>query len=122
MATLSDEQVDYVLDDLRARGIRLEGLRDNLLDHICILLEERLESGGTFEAEYDAVLATFYRTTLYELEEEALFLTSLRGPHLVLTRGWFFFWAFVVGCGPFLVYVAQWWFFDRPMGDIRNSF
>jgi hypothetical protein len=121
MTALSDEQVDYVLDDLRARGIRLEGLRDNLLDHICILLEERLEAGGSFEEEYDGVLATFYRKDLYELEEEALFLTSLRGPHVVLTRAWFFLLAFAVVLSPYLAYVAQWWFFTRPMGDIRNS-
>jgi hypothetical protein len=121
MAVLSDEQVDFVLEDLRAHGIRLEGLRDNLLDHICILLEERLEAGGSFEEEYDGVLATFYRKELYELEEEALFLTSLHGPHVVLTRGWFFLCAFAVVLSPYLFYVAQWWFFERPMGDIRNS-
>jgi hypothetical protein len=121
MTVLSDKQVDFVLDDLRAHGIRLEGLRDNLLDHICILLEERLEAGGSFEEEYDGVLATFYRKELYELEEEALFLTSLRGPHVVLTRGWFFLCAFAVVLSPYLFYVAQWWFFERPMGDIRNS-
>jgi hypothetical protein len=122
MAAISDEQVDYILDDLRAHGIRLEGLRDNLLDHICILLEERLEAGGSFEAEYDGVFTTFYRKDLYELEEEALFLTSLRRPHVVLTRAWFFLWAFAVVLSPYLVYVAQWWFVTRPMGDIRNSF
>jgi hypothetical protein len=121
MTALTDEQVDYILDDLRDRGIRLEGLRDNLLDHICILLEERLEAGGSFEEEYDGVLATFYRKDLYELEEEALFLTSLHVPHVVLTRAWFFLLAFAVVLGPYLVYVAQWWFFTRPMGDIRNS-
>jgi hypothetical protein len=121
MAALSDEHVDYILDDLRAHGIRLEGLRDNLLDHICILLEERLEAGGSFEEEYDGVLGTFYHTALYELEEEALFLASLRGPYVVLTRSWFFLWAFAVVLGPYLVYVAKWWFFERPMGDIRNA-
>src|ERR1700743_2241846 len=121
MAMLSDEQVDFVLDDLRAHGIRLEGLRDNLLDHICILLEERLEAGGSFEEEYDGVLATFYRKDLYELEEEALFLASLHGPHMVVTRGWFFLCAFVLVLSPYLFYVAQWWFVGRPMGDIRDS-
>jgi hypothetical protein len=122
MATLTDEQIDYVIADLHAHGIRLEGLRDNLLDHICILLEERLDTGGSFETEYASVLTTFYRTELYELEEEALFLASLRGPHLVLSRGWFFLCAFAVVLTPYLVYIAQWWFFQRPTGDVRNSF
>ena|ERR1700722_8200248 len=122
MATLTDEQVDAVLADLHTQGIRLEGLRDNLLDHICILLEERLDAGGSFEQEYAAVLASFYRKELYELEEEALFLTSLRGPHVVLNRGWFFLCAFAVVLSPYLAYIAQWWFSQRPIGIVGDSF
>jgi hypothetical protein len=122
MATLTDEQVDAVLADLHTQGIRLEGLRDNLLDHICILLEERLDAGGSFEQEYAAVLASFYRKELYELEEEALFLTSLRGPHVVLNRGWFFLCAFAVVLSPYLAYIAQWWFSRRSIGIVGDSF
>jgi hypothetical protein len=122
MATLTDEQVDAVLADLHMQGIRLEGLRDNLLDHICILLEERLDAGGSFEQEYAAVLASFYRKELYELEEEALFLTSLRGPHVVLSRGWFFLLAFAVVLAPYLVYVGQWWFSQRSIWIVGDSF
>jgi hypothetical protein len=122
MATLTDEQVDAVLADLHTQGIRLEGLRDNLLDHICILLEERLDAGRSFEQEYAAVLAMFYRKELYELEEEALFLTSLRGPHVVLNRGWFFLCAFAVVLSPYLAYIAQWWLSQRSSGVIGDSF
>jgi hypothetical protein len=120
MAVLSDEQVDFVLEDLRAHGIRLEGLRDNLLDHICILLEERLEAGGSFEQEYDGVLATFYHTALYELEEEALFLASLHGPYVVLSRTRFFQWLFIIVVSPYLAYFLQWWLVLRPAGDLRE--
>ena len=122
MATLTDEQVDAVLADLHTQGIRLEGLRDNLLDHICILLEEKLDAGGSFEQEYAAVLASFYRKELYELEEEALFLTSLRGPHVVLSRGWFFLCAFAVVLSPYLVYIVQWWLSQRSIGIIGDIF
>jgi len=122
MANLTDEHVDYILADLHIHGIRLEGLRDNLLDHICILVEEKLAAGDEFEAAYAAVIPTSYRSSLYELEEEALFLVSLRGPHLVVSRGWFFVGAFALVLGPWLAYIAQWWFFQRPFGDIRTSF
>ena len=122
MANLTDEHVDYILADLHAHGIRLEGLRDNLLDHICILVEERLDAGVEFEAAYAAVIPTFYRRELYELEEEALFLASLHGPHLLLSRGWFFVLAFAAVLGPWLAYIAQWWFFQRALGDVRTSF
>lgn len=122
MATLTDEQIDYVIADLHAHGIRLEGLRDNLLDHICILVEERLAEGGEFEQLYAEIIPTFYKQELYELEEEALFLASMRGPHVVLSRGWFFLLAFAVVLSPYLAYIAQWWFFQRPTDFVRNSF
>ena len=120
MAALSDEQIDYILDDLHAHGIRLEGLRDNLLDHICILLEEKLDAGGSFEVEYAGVLSTFYRSALYELEEEALFLASLRRPHVVLTRKEFFIGVLTLVLSPYLAYIGTWWWILRPAGDIRS--
>lgn len=120
MATLTDEQVDHVLADIQAHGIRLEGLRDNLLDHICILLEEKLDAGGEFEQEYAAVFTTFYRKELYELEEEALFLTSLRGPHVVLSRAQFFCCVLTTVLTPYIAYIATWWWVLRPAGDRRG--
>jgi hypothetical protein len=118
MTPLTDTQIDYIVADLYAHGIRLEGLRDNLLDHICILVEEKLDAGGDFEEVYAAVIPTFYRTSLYELEEEALFLASLHGPHLVLSRGRFFVLAFAFVLGPWLAYMTQWFFFERPVINI----
>jgi hypothetical protein len=119
MATLTDEQVDHILDDLHAHGIRLDGLRDNLLDHICILLEQRLEQGGDFEREYAGVIPTFYRKELYELEEEALFIQSLRRPHIMLSRKQFFWGVLLLVSSPYLTYIATWWWILRPAGDHR---
>lgn len=120
MATLTDDQVDYILNDIRAHGIRLEDLQDNLLDHICILVEERLEEGTDFEGLYASIIPRFYRKELYELEEEALFLTSLRGPHLVLSRNRFFLMVFTIVASPYMLYLLRWWFVERPGGDFRH--
>jgi hypothetical protein len=120
MTTLTDEQVDYILADIREHGIRLEGLQDNLVDHICILLEEKLQEGDDFETVYGAVIPSFYRHELYELEEEALFLETFKGPHLVLSRGWFFLCLFSIVISPYLAYFLRWWFILRPGGDIRQ--
>ena len=58
METLTDQQVDFIARVIRAHGIQLEDLQDNLLDHICILVEQGLEQGGSFEE----VLARVFRT------------------------------------------------------------
>src|SRR5579863_8577416 len=104
MAALTDEQVDFILDDLRTRGIRLEGLRQNLLDHICILVEERLEPGGNLETLYASIIPSFYKQELYELEEEAHYLMSVKGPHVVLGRWELFLLLLSIVMSPYLIY------------------
>jgi len=104
MATLTDEQIDFIARAIQAHGIRLEDLHDNLLDHICILVEQHLDQGGTFEEVLAKVFRSFYRKELYELEEEALFLDSIRGPRLVLSRGRFFKWLFGIFLAPYVLY------------------
>jgi hypothetical protein len=48
MYSITDENIDFILHDLMARGIETESLRLNLLDHICILIEQNLEENGDF--------------------------------------------------------------------------
>jgi hypothetical protein len=104
MAQLTDEQVDFIARAIRAYGIRLPDLQDNLLDHICILVEQGMKQGGQFEEVLAKAFRSFYRKELYELEEEALFLESVKGPCLVLSRGRFFKWAFGIFLAPYALY------------------
>jgi hypothetical protein len=104
MASLTDQQVDFIARAIHAQGIRLEDLHDNLLDHICILVEEGMEGGAMFEEVLAKVFRRFYRKELYELEEEALLLASVKGPRLVLSRAQFFRAAFGVFLAPYALY------------------
>ncbi|HEY4108167.1 hypothetical protein [Puia sp.] len=114
MATLTDEQVDFIARAIRAHGIRLEGLQDNLLDHICILVEQGMEQGGNFEELLAKVFRSCYRENLYELEEEALFLASVKGPRLVLSRTRFFWLLIGVFLLPFVLYFQLAFFHCLP--------
>jgi len=107
MHCLSDEQIDFIAMDIRRRGIHLPGLQENLLDHICILIEQKLDKPEEFETVYAAVIKTFYCSELKEIEEEALFLVQY-GRHWVLGRGPFFTILFVIFIGPFIAYDALW--------------
>ena len=91
MYQLKDQQVDLILTDLRQRGIETESMRMNLLDHICILIENQLEEGGDFEQFYATTIRSFYKEELRELEDEALLLMALNKGHLLLGRNQFFF-------------------------------
>ena len=70
MYTLSDQQITFILDDIRRNGIGLEDLQYNLLDHICCIIEQNLEENGDFEDFYRKTVRTFYRNGLHEIEEE----------------------------------------------------
>lgn len=107
MYCLSDEQIDFIAADIRRRGIHLEGLHENLLDHICILMEQALKSEEEFEAVYSTVIKTFYRSELKEIQEEALFLVQFNR-HWVLSRGLFFIILFGIFIGPFIAYDVLW--------------
>lgn len=76
MYCLSEQQIDFILHDIHARGILMEDLQLNLLDHICIIIEQNLEENGDFERFYAAVITAFYKQELREIEEETIFLLT----------------------------------------------
>src|SRR5688572_29782073 len=107
MYCLSDKQVDFIATDIRQRGIHLQDLQENLLDHICIIIEEKLEKEEDFEVVYATVIKSYYKTELKEIEEEALFLVQYNH-HYVLSRGLFFTILFSIFIGPFIAYDVIW--------------
>jgi len=78
MYRVTDEQVDYILGDLVAKGIDTEDLQLNLLDHICCIMERELKEPGDFERFYQSVIPRFYRRELREIEEETTNLLTFK--------------------------------------------
>jgi hypothetical protein len=74
MYILSDDQIEYILSDITRRGIVLESLRNDLLDHVCCLIEEKMPPDADFETYYHQLIQTFYKKELRELEEETIAL------------------------------------------------
>lgn len=64
MYQLSDKQIDHILNDIGARGVEMESLQQNLLDHICCIIENNLEENGDFESFYKKTIQTFYKDAL----------------------------------------------------------
>lgn len=72
MYCLSEKQIDFILDDISARGIEMVSLQQDLVDHVCCIIEQNLEEDGDFEAFYLATISTFYHKELSEIEEETI--------------------------------------------------
>ena len=78
MYCLNDTQIDFILNDISARGVEMESLQQNLLDHICCIIEQNLEADGDFESFYQKTTKTFYKDALWEIEEETLLLLTFK--------------------------------------------
>ena len=107
MYCLSDLEVDFILKDIIARGIITEDIQYNLLDHICIIIEENLEQDGDFKEFYFSIIKTFYRHDLSEIEAETRILSNYK-KHLVFNRKQFFLLIFLIFIGPFIAYNILW--------------
>ena len=74
MYCINDKQIDYILNDIRARGVEMESLQQDILDHVCCIIEQHLEENGDFESFYSSTIKTFYKNELKEIEEETISL------------------------------------------------
>lgn len=78
MYCISDEQIEYILNDIRRNGVEMEDLQLNLLDHICCIIEQELKEDDDFEHFYRATVQRFYRRDLREIEEETIDLLTFK--------------------------------------------
>jgi hypothetical protein len=70
MYKVTDEQIDFILDNIRANGVTIEDLQYNLLDHICCIVEDEMPEGENFYKFYENVMPRFFDKELKEIEQE----------------------------------------------------
>ncbi len=70
MYNLTDEQIDFISNDITKRGIETEDVRDNILDHVCCIIENDFSEDGDFNSFYVDTIARFYTKELREIEVE----------------------------------------------------
>ena len=73
MAQLTAEHIDYIIKDLNYRGIVAEGIQDELIDHVCSVVEAEMEKGTRFIDAYHKTLHAFgHNTGLRETQKQIL--------------------------------------------------
>lgn len=78
MIVLSEEQVKFILNDIRRNGIEREELQLDLLDHICCVLESEMNNASEFEVYYRSILPRFFKQNLREIQEETNLLLTFK--------------------------------------------
>ena len=73
MNQLTSHHIDFIIKDLKYRGIVAEGIQDELIDHICSAVENEMTSGLRFKDAYYKVLRSFgHNTGLRETQKQIL--------------------------------------------------
>lgn len=75
MRSLTDEQIDFIADDIRIRGVFTQSLQEDLLDHICCFIEEQ-DDERPFEEIYRRALNAFGQQGLQGIQDETLYLIN----------------------------------------------
>lgn len=76
MRSLTEEQVDFIADDIRLRGVFTQSLQEDLLDHICCFIEEQPDDERPFGEVYRQALEAFGQSGLQAVQDETLFLIN----------------------------------------------
>lgn len=78
MVKLTDEQVEHVFNEIKARGVTIEDLQYNLLDHMCCIIENEMGENDDFHPFLNSVFPRFFTNSLVEIEEEAILLVTFK--------------------------------------------
>lgn len=78
MYKVTDEQVDFIADEIRKRGITLDDLLWNLVDHVCCIMEQEMSEADDFHRFLQALWPRFFKDNLREIQEEAELLITFK--------------------------------------------
>jgi len=62
MVQLTNDHIDYIIKDLHYRGLVLDSLKDEMIDHVCSAVEARMNENVRFIDAYHEVLKSFGST------------------------------------------------------------
>jgi len=83
MYCITEEQIEYILNDIRRNGVEMEDLQLNLLDHICCKVEQELKDNDGFERFYKQAIKQICNNSLYEIEEETINLLTFKNYYVM---------------------------------------
>ena len=72
IAATLDDNYERIKADLLSRGLTYDRLIDDMLDHVCCMVEEQMDEGEDFESSYSQVLDSIGERQLPEIQHQTL--------------------------------------------------
>jgi len=69
-----DNRLEWIESDLEKRGLKYESLREDILDHVCCLVEKSMEQGDDFDSSYSKIVEDIGNSRLQDIEHQTLLL------------------------------------------------
>lgn len=76
MVCLNENQVDEIRQLIEARGAEMEELTNDLLDHICCMIEDRMSLESDFHKVLQETMAVFGNNGIRNIQDETTFLLT----------------------------------------------
>jgi hypothetical protein len=76
--TLSEEQVAYIRSRVKHGGIGIAALQDDVLDHLCCVVEMKMEKNIPFDTALTIAIQELAPEGLAEIEQETLLLLNAK--------------------------------------------
>jgi hypothetical protein len=78
MAELNHKQVDVIYDLVLDHGVSYRELQMDIVDHLCCMVEQKMDSGSDFRESLTLSTKEFGIQTLPEIQEATLYLLTLK--------------------------------------------
>jgi hypothetical protein len=78
MIALTDKDIAFIQNDIKAKGVTVDYLIDELTDHICCIIEPKLENGIDFKAAYKELTNGMNINTYQSIQYQTLLSTNLK--------------------------------------------
>lgn len=109
MPELNEAQIDLISAYIKQHGVAQNELHEDLLDHVCTSIEERMQQGDSFESAFQHTIALFGPGGLQQVQTQTFeLLTEMNATMKKLTFGFGLTSTFLLLAGT--IFKLQHWF------------
>lgn len=76
MEYLTDQHISEITTLMKAKGVEMEELLYDLVDHVCCMIEEKMEQGKNYPSALDESMNSFGNNGIRHIQEETTFLLT----------------------------------------------